>query len=249
MAATATMTPCSTPRPIAPTMPITANRNSALLVRHSLAKAPTSISEIAAEASTAPSAALGTWLSGPLRKATASISDSAATTAASWLLPPIDRFTAVREIRSGHGQAAEQAGGDVGRAEADQLAIGVDPLAGPCGEAPGGDDARAEADEEHGTCAEQQLVERQITRGRLKAGSADGTWPMTATPCAGKSSSIDKAVPRTMATSGPGRAGQRAASSRSMTNRPAANARLDQLIEVQRRRSQRAGRPARRSRA
>ena len=63
-------------------------------------------------------------------------------------------------IRSGHGQAAEQARGDVGRAEADQLAIGVDPLAGPCGEAPDGDDARAEADEEHGTCAEQELVER-----------------------------------------------------------------------------------------
>ena len=83
---------------MAPIMPIKANRNSARLVRQSLAKAGTSINETAAEASTAPRAAVGTRLNGRLRNTTASISDRAATTPATWLLPPIDKFTAVREF-------------------------------------------------------------------------------------------------------------------------------------------------------
>ena len=65
-------------------------------------------------------------------------------------------------IRAGDRKAAEQAGGDIGGAEADQLAVGVDVIAVLEAEASRRDDAAAEADQQDAEHGERKIVEVEV---------------------------------------------------------------------------------------
>ena len=56
-------------------------------------------------------------------------STAAETRPASCVCPPTDAFTAVRGVGRGHREGREEAGRDVGRSEADELAVGVHRIA------------------------------------------------------------------------------------------------------------------------
>ena len=105
-------------------------------------------------------------------------------------------------IRAGDRKAAEQARGDVGGAEADQLAIGIDVIVVLEAEAARRHDAAAEADEQDAERRQRKILERRGPwgMGRAKTGRACGMPPTRCMPrplkIEGAGTAADRARPR-----------------------------------------------------
>ena len=138
--ATATAMPSSTPSSATPRNAATESRNSTRRCCHSRTVPGMSASESEAAITTAASVGLGRFLSSPGTSTSISTISAAPTTPVTWVLAP--GLLGDRGARSARAdrEPLEEAGGDVGGADADHLAVAVDLLAGARGERRGGGD-------------------------------------------------------------------------------------------------------------
>ena len=200
-------TPFSTPSPIGPQSAISAKTNSMRLIRQICRSASTSISE-----SPRPRGwrrARGSARSaGPRRGRRGGDQRRRGTRPASWCARPPTHVDRRARIRGGHREGAEQAGRDIGRAEADELAVGVHLIAAAGAEAARGHDAGAEADQEH-RARPRAAARRSGTpawAGNASRGRPLGNSPTTAIPRPSKSSSAESSTESTTTITGPGTA-------------------------------------------
>ena len=107
-------------------------------------------------------------------------------------------------------EAGEQAGGEVGRADPGQLLVAVHLVAGARREAAGGRDRVADGDErDPDRRGEQDRDVRRVgTAGKVGTGKPWGSTPITETPCAARSSTIESTIATTTATRMPGVRGE-----------------------------------------